>query len=636
MAIADDFSVAVNGDIRYTGTTTNYTVLELHRFLQDLADNASSSGDDLHDITDSTSSDRSTDNIITLNSPYNIDDTAAEHLYDGSITQAGGDTIYAGLEVLGTVETGTQLQIVQDNALLTNYWTTGINVDAANNIILRMIVKVRVDGADIDGRRIRIQAREFSDSYAEFGVTMGLGVNAAAISTSPDRNNETAAGTVATYDQFSNTEGYQLFDVTGDGSTEPYYSQWLVTGGGATPASPTINDLYEWTKYEQRRGTSSNLHSINGELFRGITHEWAYDAEAGGGPATNDQYAWGTFLDTGVVSGGPFQVGEKVTGGTSGAYGRVLAVDTTNTSLVVSTESGTWQNGETVTGTTSSASATTSAGPVGQATGGGVGLTLAVDDNGTTGTLWIQLLKGTAPADDAVCYEDTDHTSTLTVNGSVTTRTVSPEFIGVSTGAAIIGAFGIGIDPDDLTASDQLTDLLNTPNTPPNNVTFSVTGLDFTVTEEDQVLVGPEDGSGGLDLDQLSVNTDLTGAAETSITTTTAIPSDTPSSGTIRVELNTGTYRLQTYTSFTGSTFTIPSTDYSGSNQSTGNKNLFISYIDKAAAAATESFTVVYNDDRTLFIRVRNGGSSPIKTFETTGTLGNAGGETTAIRQSDS
>jgi len=124
MAIADDIEVAVNGDIRYTGTTTNYTVIELHRFLQDLADDAVSSGDDLHDITDETSSERSTDNIITINSPYNIDDTLATHLYDGSITQADGDTIYAGLVVVGAVESGTNIIIIQDNGILTDTWTS--------------------------------------------------------------------------------------------------------------------------------------------------------------------------------------------------------------------------------------------------------------------------------------------------------------------------------------------------------------------------------------------------------------------------------------------------------------------------------------------------------------------------------
>ena len=83
------------GDIRYIGgdhgaSPTYATVIELHRFLQDLADDASFVGDDELDITVVTPSDRSTDNIITLINGYNIDDNAAEHLYDGSIIQAGG------------------------------------------------------------------------------------------------------------------------------------------------------------------------------------------------------------------------------------------------------------------------------------------------------------------------------------------------------------------------------------------------------------------------------------------------------------------------------------------------------------------------------------------------------------------
>ena len=101
MAIADDFTVAADGEIRYVGGSNNYTVIALHRWLGDLMDNAQASGNDLLDITDSTASERSTDNIITLKYPYNIDDTTAQHLYDGSIIQstAGtnlGEVIYDG------------------------------------------------------------------------------------------------------------------------------------------------------------------------------------------------------------------------------------------------------------------------------------------------------------------------------------------------------------------------------------------------------------------------------------------------------------------------------------------------------------------------------------------------------------
>jgi outer membrane protein OmpA-like peptidoglycan-associated protein len=114
MSIYDDFSVAVNGDIRHVSGSTHYTVLQLHRFLQDLSDNATTSGNDLLDITSSTPSERSTDEIVRLLSPYNIDDSTAEYLYGGSVRQGSGITeaIYSGLKVLGAVNnTDTQLQI---------------------------------------------------------------------------------------------------------------------------------------------------------------------------------------------------------------------------------------------------------------------------------------------------------------------------------------------------------------------------------------------------------------------------------------------------------------------------------------------------------------------------------------------
>ncbi len=64
-------------------------------------------------------------------------------------------------------------------------------------------------------------------------------------------------------------------------------------------------------------------------------------------------------------------------------------------------------------------------------------------------------------------------------------------------------------------------------------------------------------------------------------------------------------------------------------------KIVFISYIDKLADATSASYTCVYSSNRNLYVRVRDGGISPIKTFETTGVLGSGGGSATAIRTSD-
>src|SRR3989344_8389063 len=169
MTKQDDISIAANGDIRYTGTTANYTVIAFHRYLGDLMDDAQAAGDDVLDITDATASERSTDNIITLNSPFNIDDTAAHHLYDGSVTQGvAGAIIYDGILVFANA--GMYLEIVQNQALATNFWTTGRNADATNGISHRFMLKVRTGGADIDGRRIIGQTREFGFTYGEFKI----------------------------------------------------------------------------------------------------------------------------------------------------------------------------------------------------------------------------------------------------------------------------------------------------------------------------------------------------------------------------------------------------------------------------------------------------------------------------------
>lgn len=649
MAIGDDFSVAANGDIRHVSGTTTYTVLEVHRWLQDLADDQQASGNDLVDITVYTPSERATDNIITLldysgvgGPTFNIDDTAAQFIYDGSITQRSQAERYSGLVVVGSVETGTQLQIVQNGALLTNYWGTGLNDVPAENILLRIMVKTRVDNVSIDGGRIRVQARELSDSYAEFSATLGLGNATAAIFTSNDLNNQTAPATIATWDQFSNTEGYQLLDISGDGTTEPYYSQWDI-GGGTTPVSPDLGDLYEYTKYVGRRGTAETIHGLNGELFRGITHQWAYDAEAGVSPATNDDYAWGLNVAyTGQTVN--FTVGEAVWfNGSSAIRGRILAIDDNGATgnIIVAMEAGTPLDTHTIAGQESGGDGTVSGAPVGEATGGGLVRLLAIDDAGTTGTVWVQLLRGTAPADNVVLWEATDVANALTVNGAVTSRTVSPEFIGSFTGSNILGAFGIGVQPADAVVGDSYTDLLAAVNNPPNNVTFTVGGL---VSGEDRVLVTNEDGAGGLDYTQLTLQTSLVGAAETAVVCTTGIPSDTPPSGVVRVELDSGIYKYQPYDSISTTTITNDTFDISTLNNYTGDNatapaNVFIGYIDKLAAGATESFTVVFNALRTLFVRVRDGGTAGdlegIRTFETTGDLTSTGGGVTAIRTSD-
>lgn len=538
----------------HAGTAPTYsTGIDFHRQMQDWADDPADSGDDEISIIDDTPTDRAgaDTNIIMLNG-YTLTATALEHLYDCSITQSDGDDIYDGIQVFGN---STSIQITQDGAVVVNdFWNEpkmiAATSDAASSTSHRFLIQVRSAGADIDGRRLLGTQRVLGTTYTEFFIGGGTnrGNNTLALTANPDGNNQTAAGTIATWtDIVNDNEGYTNINADGSGNPQYFYSDWEL-------GTRSKNDLYERAKWIQREGTTETIYGLNGDLFRGITHEVAIDTPTG------------TFVEP-----------EKVTWATGEA--QLLAIDST-----------------------------------------------------TAGTqMWIQMLKGVPPTDGQVITGVS--TATATVNVTVTNITVPSTFIGTSTGSAINpGAYGVGIGADDLTVSDLLIDLDGTNRQPPNNVQFTVTNL----VVGDRVLVGPESG-GVLQVGQDTINGTLNGATVTSVVVTTVIPTDTPASGTIRIQNDEGRYVRIPYTSYTGSTYTIPSYDFSGTGDNdsvtTGN-NVFISYIDKTAAATSESFTSVYLADRSLFVRVRNS-TIPIKTFESTGTLGSGGGSATTGRISD-
>ena len=554
--VAADWSIASNGNIRYigdahAGTTPSYaTVIEFHRALQDFADQASASGDDLLDISSLTPSDRSTDNIITLLNSFNIDQTGAEHLYDGSIIQDGGNDIWDGIVNFGNA---SYINLHQNAASVTNdFWNTftpnGFNADANAGISHRFLVKTRASGADIDGRRLLGLVREYGKTYSEFAINgTSRGNNVLALSEADDLNNTTAAGTVGAFTITNGKEGYNSIDVNNDGTSEFYYSEWDLD-------TNTINDFYEFTKFITRRGNGSFLYGLGADVFRGITHQ-----------------------------------------------------------IAISTPTGTFFEPEGVTWT------------------GGTGQLFAIDSQTAGTVMYIQLLTGVAPSAQTI----TGTSGGTATSGTVTARPISNVFSGLSTGSSLIGSYGLGIEAADLSATDKVFDLDNVEINPPNNVVFSVLGL---TVGEDRVMVAPA-ATGALNKFQLLVDIALNGAAETQLTVNPAVPSDSPASGTIRIVNNSGFDRLVPYTSFSGSTITFTGNEaFNGTNENApanfGN-GVYITYLDKLATATTETFTVVYSADRDLFVRVRDGGATPIKTFETPATLGAAGGSTTVIRTTD-
>ncbi|HEX9817710.1 MAG TPA: hypothetical protein VGA89_02350, partial [Patescibacteria group bacterium] len=283
--VADDWQIERDtnaityiGDA-HDGSDPSYaTVIEFHRWLQELADDAVAVGNDELDITNTNPSQRSTDNIITLVNGYLIDDTASEHLYDGSIIQNDGDDIYDGVVNFGNAD--VQIQIIQNGAVIaTPFWNqggVGLNPDDTAGISHRFMIKTKDGGTDVDGRRLIGIARRFNYTYQEFSINgTARGNNVLALADSSDLNNATESGTVSGWSaDFVNTEGYVAIDVDNDGNItgeDHYYSSWNLDTG----THPSINDFYEYAKYITRDGESSTIYGLAGELFRGITHSVA-------------------------------------------------------------------------------------------------------------------------------------------------------------------------------------------------------------------------------------------------------------------------------------------------------------------------------------------------------------------------
>lgn len=656
--VAGDWTVTrATGNIRYTGddhggASPSYaTVIELRRWLGELADDeAQADSSDELAIYDEDPADRlGTDNIIRLKGNYNIDDGAAEHLYDGSIIQGSGDTetIYDGFVNFGNADA---IQIIQDGAVLTDDWWNlaaggGVNPDASRGISHRFMLKVRENGVDIDGRRLIGTTRQFAYTYAEFKVNgTSRGNNTLALSESLDLNNETAIGTVAGWTGITNQEGLRSIDVNNDGTDEVYYSEW-----NTNQPTRSINDFYERMKWLTRDGSASTLYSLNGELFRGITHSINFDTETNSGLDETKFAAWGTEIAYDAELSSGLTVGEYYTF-SGGARGQLLALDddgTTGTCIFGLENTTAIADDETFVRSDGTANDGATVNEAGGVTGEGdaYGFAKLLAKDGTAGTVHVQVLKGTAPADNQKLYEvtsagvhDTATDGTCLVNVTVTERDISTPFIGSSTGTSLVGAYGVGVEYLDLKAADKVTPLIGTVKSPPNNQTFTVSGV---VSGEDRILVAPWDGSSldnegfpAIDVDQLTLNTTLSGGTETAVVVTTAIPTDTPSSGVIRIELNNGEYRYQTYTSWTGSTFTIPSTSYV-STPATAPKNVWIAYIDKLAGATSETFTAQYVSDRNLVVIVRDGGGTPIKQYISQATFNSGGGGSVVTRTSD-
>lgn len=638
----------ITGDIAGTATVQgechprSYRPLEVHRRLSDLNDDPQFEGDDQIYSLDATPSAKDTDQIIRLIGGANVDDTFMTHIYGGSIAQnAGpdGDSKYSGLDLNVTTPNADSVPVLiqYDEAtgldvILDDYYENAWNPDSIAGRI-RIMVKTRANGVDIDGRRIKGKLLEYGDNYFEGGTTLGDATTSLALFSSPDGNNTTSIDTVKSY-LSTITEGYQPITY---GSTTGQFSARLNFGG------QTSNEAYQYTKWIQSRQKTTapaqpNLFGRDGRLVTGVNRNFAFDTQSGVF-AENTIIAWGSEIAfTGQTTN--FQLGEVVTF-SGGGRARIYAINDGGATgdIIIGDFEGPFPIAtETITGEASGGNGTVDVGPV-QNASFGIGLLIAFDDTGDN--MYYQQLAGIDPVNNQRIW-DRASTSTVLVNGGVSTRTINNQFIGLYTGTNFQTNFGNGINSSDAILGDLNRDLLGAEIGVPNNQQGEVTGLvigdRLTIYEWDGVTTDAN-GDPVPNFDQMTLTTTLNGVGETTVQVN-AIPENTPSTGWLRIELDSGIRRLVPYTAFDDvlDQFTIPATDFSGDPAtSTNTPDVAIGYIDKTVTSPTESYTAIKGVGNTqVVVKVTRGDNQPIVPNIQTPTFGNNGFSVGAQRLDDS
>lgn len=264
MAInASQFTIGSNGDIRQTaafvpGSSVRHTTLDLHAWLQDLADNPTSSGDDVISILSNNPSElagkrnASRPMALTLLPNFNIDDSTSQWFKFGSIEQQSGAVLYTGLKILGSLVSDSPVYILQNNAKITKYWA-----DSDINSSFQILVKAKTGGALIDSGNITVYSRKYGQTYSHFDANLAAGSEqAAALSTSLDTNVDVGVMTPSI--------------------CAGYFSTAI--GGTATPGTQKITISFGDTTQDIGSGSGPKLYKGTITLDGTITVAQAYQA----------------------------------------------------------------------------------------------------------------------------------------------------------------------------------------------------------------------------------------------------------------------------------------------------------------------------------------------------------------------
>lgn len=232
--------------ITRTGGSGVDTVLDLYSFVMD-------SMDELAQMDDTVPMSAQTPTAFSLINGWTIAAASYEYLKGGSISDTTNDDVWSNVYTLGSIESGTQIYIEQNGAILTSFWSTG-HID--------LLVKVKSAGSLIDSGLVRVFAREYTDTYDHFQIDLSAGGrNPVPLATADDLNNQTASGTVAGWTDVTVTFGTVSRDLNNGNGAKNYDVEIDCAGR-------RLSQVYERVKYITRRGETATLNGAQGQRYR--------------------------------------------------------------------------------------------------------------------------------------------------------------------------------------------------------------------------------------------------------------------------------------------------------------------------------------------------------------------------------
>ncbi len=590
---------------------------------------------------------------IASGSAITLDDSGTGAGTTNSTGDYTGEDLYANVYTLGSIATNPnpQTYIFQNSSSISPWWGRGDGSAAID-----VLIKVKESGAEIDGASITVYVRHYGDLYDHFAIDLTSGGrNAVPLSSATDLNNNTLGEVILSV---TSASGFTVGNFV-RGLSSGAYGEIIAVDTASSPDTITVGNVVgaaQFSDSETVNETTNGTSAGDTSDTTALTSPHKTDVVAG----YNDIKIW--FVNGTITHGsvtGTFSAGETVTGGTSSATGTML-LESSGT-MTLGNVVGTFQSAETLTGSTSSATASSTSTLTSTHTmskaftqGSNNPYSVIIDAAGRPLSQvyeWLKYVTRSGANSSQYHYQtmypvisstvvqmDGEEYIAARVSPDTAFTPVKASPFGTFAGGKLFGAEGVWVqnmDGADI-QNFQLIDSNGVTRTPPNFQSLTVTGI----VSGDKVIVLRT--TSGTTINK-SVFTAASGnsSGNTTFVVTEAIPSDTPSTGTIRIvdtsDTSVNRESRYTYTSWSTSTFSGLSPALDRTYTQTDD-TAYVPYIDTTASGISASVSVIYSADRTVLTRVRRygGAGDSILPFETTGSFTSTGYSTAAIRTSDS